>query len=92
MSSALRPSGSPSDLPRLLFRLSVAGWFVFRLGEKVLYFALKRLRIPHTPKWTYDPSRKYVDNMDEYKAWKRSPLFRPAITGPGSTALLSNSR
>ncbi len=52
-----------------------------RTGEELFYYVLRRLNIPHTPKWTYNPELKYGDNMKNKEQWKKSKLF------PGSNSL-----
>ncbi len=56
-----------------------------RTGEELFYYVLRRLNIPHTPKWTYNPELKYGDNMKNKEQWKKSKLF------PGSNSLTNTT-
>jgi hypothetical protein len=68
-------SGGPMDTPRTVFRWTLWSWFLYRTGEKILYYVLQNFGIPHTPKWNYDHDKKFSDNMEEREKWKKKTLF-----------------
>jgi hypothetical protein len=69
------------DIPKFLFKVSLWSWFLYRTGEELFYYILRKFNIPHTPKWKYDYNLKYSDNMANKERWKKSKLFEPATLG-----------
>ncbi|KAL9645326.1 hypothetical protein ABK040_002525 [Willaertia magna] len=78
MSMVARGNTSSSlDIPKFVFGTLVWGWFIYRVGEQLFYFLLKKLKIPHVPKWTYDPNLKLSENMARKEKWQKKKLFQP---------------
>jgi hypothetical protein len=50
--------------------------------EKLLYYFLERLKVPHTPKWSYDHSKKFSENMVIRDEWKKKKLFDSSVPNP----------
>jgi len=71
-------------LSKIVIKWSFWAWFLYRLGEDVLYLLLSKMGIPHTPRWQYDYSVKYVDNMARQEQWRKSPLLITGATAPSS--------
>jgi len=42
-----------------------------------MYYILRKLKIPHVPKWEYDHNLKLSDNMTNRDKWKKKRLFAP---------------
>eukprot|EP01080_Neovahlkampfia_damariscottae_P003484 gene3484-6133_t len=79
MSRALRPSGTSWDIPKSIFKYSLWTWFLYRVGESLLYYLLDKFKIPHTPKWKYDHTIKFGDNLALRDEWKKKKLFESGI-------------
>jgi hypothetical protein len=43
---------------------------------------LERLKVPHTPKWNYDHSKKFSENMAIRDEWKKKKLFDSGTPNP----------
>ncbi|KAL0489497.1 hypothetical protein AKO1_010500 [Acrasis kona] len=93
MSRALRQEGGSSDIPKFLFKSALWGWFLYRTGEELLYYVLRILKIPHTPKWKYDHNKKFSENEVDLENWKKQRLFgAPTIeTNARGRPMLKNS-
>nr|QRZ58764.1 Gsp-co-occurring protein 14 [Malawimonas jakobiformis] len=74
-SRALIQPGSSWDIPKTLLKAGLWAWFLFRVGESLMYTLLARFNIVHTPRWRYDMNKKYSENIETFRRWKRSRLF-----------------
>jgi len=69
-------------LSKIVIKWSFWAWFLYRLGEDILYLFLSRMGISHTPRWQYDFSMKYADNMARLEQWRKAPLLITGSSAP----------
>ncbi|KAG2374855.1 hypothetical protein C9374_010229 [Naegleria lovaniensis] len=70
-------SSSTLDVPKFVFNTLVWGWFIYRTGEFLFYFLLRKFKIPHVPKFQYNHNLKLSENMTLREKWKKKSLFSP---------------
>ncbi|KAF0982887.1 hypothetical protein FDP41_010866 [Naegleria fowleri] len=70
-------SSTALDIPKFVFNTLMWGWFIYRTGEWLFYFLLRKFKIPHVPKFQYNHNLKLSENMAFREKWKKKSLFSP---------------